>query len=171
MTRNANVVPPSLSHRFEAFIRTLDQFETIDDSLGGSDPHGMKRADYIVETGDSSWSRSLGTQPWLGPDAQPMIEILVEGLAGGADVPAEVAFREHTVEVGLRGAQPALDGLAEVLTFSGLGIAADVDADHPGARSAADDLASFASHMASKRRKRHTCGTRGRYLGLVLWVV
>jgi len=85
-----------------------------------------------------------------------VIEILVEGLPGGADVPAKVALPKHTVEVGLRGAQPALHGFANVIAFPCLRIAANVDADQPGVRSAADDLASLASHAASKKEESGT---------------
>jgi hypothetical protein len=48
MAGSGAVVAPSLTNRFEAFVRTLDQFENIDDLLRGSDPNGMKRADYLV---------------------------------------------------------------------------------------------------------------------------
>jgi hypothetical protein len=38
----------SLRGRFEAFIRTLDGFEDIDELLKGNDPPNMKRADYLL---------------------------------------------------------------------------------------------------------------------------
>jgi hypothetical protein len=60
---------------------------------------------------------------------------------------------------------------ADVLTFPGFRIAADVDADQPCAGSAANDLANLAYHFLSpKTEMPHTCGTRGRCLEFVLWV-
>jgi hypothetical protein len=38
----------SLSKRFEAFVATLDQFESIDALLQRSDLTGKKRADYLL---------------------------------------------------------------------------------------------------------------------------
>jgi hypothetical protein len=42
------MAPLSLSKRFAAFVETLDQFESIDALLQGSDPTGKKRADYLL---------------------------------------------------------------------------------------------------------------------------
>jgi len=38
----------SLKERFETFIQTIDQFESIDDRLKDADPHGKQRADYLL---------------------------------------------------------------------------------------------------------------------------
>lgn len=38
----------TLVQRFEAFIRTMPGFESIDELLKGNDPHGKKRADYLL---------------------------------------------------------------------------------------------------------------------------
>lgn len=56
-------------------------------------------------------------------------------------------------EVGLRDAQATVNRFADILGFQGLRIAADVDADHPHLRFAADDRASLSSHTASQTRK------------------
>ena len=37
----------SLRNRFEAFVRTLDGFESIYALLKDCDPHGKRRADYL----------------------------------------------------------------------------------------------------------------------------
>jgi hypothetical protein len=94
-------------------------------------------------------AETLGPQPRSRTDVEPVIKVLVEGLMGGADIASEVPLREHAVEVGLRGAQPAVNQFAELFAFSGFRIAANVDADHPHLRSAADDLTMLACHLAS----------------------
>lgn len=38
----------SLKTRFEKFISRSDRFESIDELLKGNDPHGKKRADYLL---------------------------------------------------------------------------------------------------------------------------
>lgn len=37
-----------LRARFETFIQTFDQFESIDELLKSADPHGKQRADYLL---------------------------------------------------------------------------------------------------------------------------
>ena len=49
--------------------------------------------------------------------------------------------------MGLCGAQPAVDGFADVFAYPGLRITADIDADHPLLQSAADNLASLTGHI------------------------
>ncbi len=44
---------PDLRKRFEAFIRTLDGFESVDALLKDRDPDGKKRADYLL------WDRTI----------------------------------------------------------------------------------------------------------------
>jgi hypothetical protein len=59
------------------------------------------------------------------------------------------------------GVQPATNEFTDVLAFTGFRIAAGVDADQPRAGSAADDLASFSNHIASKnKRAAHVSHTR-----------
>jgi hypothetical protein len=48
MNGTMQVARPSLRERFEAFVQTLDGFESIDALLRGGDPQGKKRADYLV---------------------------------------------------------------------------------------------------------------------------
>jgi hypothetical protein len=48
MNGTTQVARPSLRERFEAFVQTLDGFESIDALLRGGDPQGKKRADYLV---------------------------------------------------------------------------------------------------------------------------
>ncbi len=56
-----------------------------------------------------------------------------------------------------------VNGSADVLAFSGLRIASEVDADHPHLGSAADNLAGFFEpYCLLKETKRRTCGTRSR---------
>jgi hypothetical protein len=102
-----------------------------------------------------------------------VIEILAERLAGRADVAAEVAFREHFVEMGLRCAEAAMNALADVLAFAGFGIPPSIDADDPRLGSAADDLSSFPGHNCLLKREKS--GTRVAHAaarkGLVLLVV
>jgi hypothetical protein len=42
------MIPSSLSYRFEAFVQTLDGFESIDVLLKDADPPRKKRADYLL---------------------------------------------------------------------------------------------------------------------------
>jgi hypothetical protein len=96
-----------------------------------------------------------------------VIEILADGLPGRADVAVEVSLREHAVEMGLRGSQPAMDESTDVPASPGFRIVADVDADQPYAGSAPNNLAGFADHIPSQVEKCGTrVGTRGRCLGL-----
>lgn len=37
-----------LKERFETFIQTFDNFESIDELLNNADPHGKQRADYLL---------------------------------------------------------------------------------------------------------------------------
>jgi hypothetical protein len=60
-----------------------------------------------------------------------VIEILAEGLLGRADVAAEVPLREHAIEVGLSGPEPAMNEFANILAPPGFPITTDVDADQP----------------------------------------
>ena len=45
---NNEMITSSLSKRFEAFVKTLDGFESVDALLKGADPKGKKRADYLA---------------------------------------------------------------------------------------------------------------------------
>ena len=65
-----------------------------------------------------------------------------------------------------------MDEFADVSASPGFRVAADIDADQPCVGSAANDLASFTGHIPPNlgREMRRTCGTRGRYSGLVLWM-
>jgi hypothetical protein len=49
------------------------------------------------------------------------------------------------------------------------GIAANKNAHNPDARAAADDLAGFSGHGTPPVTERHTCGARGRAMGLGSW--
>jgi hypothetical protein len=74
--------------------------------------------------------------------------------------------------VGLCLAQPAVNELADVLASPSFRIATDVNADQPRARSAANDLASFAVYIPSWDEK---SGARVAHVAaaprLILWVV
>lgn len=96
---------------------------------------------------------ALRPQPRPSADVEPVIEVLANGLPGGADVATVVPLREHAIEVGMRGPEPAIHEFANVLAPPGFPVTADVDADHSHLRSTADDLANLASHLASKMKK------------------
>ena len=101
-----------------------------------------------------------------------MIEILADGLPGRADVAVEVSLRQHAVEVGLSSSQPTMNEFADVLASTGFRIVADVDADQPYARSRRIIWPVLRTIFPPKLRKRHTCGTRGRCLGLFYgWIM
>ena len=76
-------------------------------------------------------AEGLGPQPRASTDVEPVIEVLADGLPGGADVATEVPLSEHAVEVSLRGVRASVNGFADVLAVPGLRIAADVEANHP----------------------------------------
>lgn len=75
---------------------------------------GQSRADIPCEQGRVVAEAHV-TQPRPGADVEPLIEVLPDGLSRGADVPANVPLRDYVVEMGLYGAQPAVDGFADVL--------------------------------------------------------
>jgi hypothetical protein len=62
---------------------------------------------------------ALSPQPRPCTDVEPVVEILAQSLPRGSDVATEVSLSEHVVEMGLCRAQPAADGFADVLAFSG----------------------------------------------------
>jgi hypothetical protein len=64
-----------------------------------------------------------------------------------------VLVQYRSKDVPLRVASRALDGLADVLALQGLCIAANVDANKLGARSATDDLASLRAILPPKTKK------------------
>jgi hypothetical protein len=86
-----------------------------------------------------------------------VIEVLANGLPGRANVAPEALLREHAVEVAVCGPQPAVNEFVNVLALPRIRIAADIDADHLRAGSAANNLASLAGHISSQDEK---CGTR-----------
>ena len=71
----------------------------------------------LSSSSTKSSHESLSPQPRSGTDVEPVIEVLAEGLPGGADVATEVPLSEHAVEVGLCGAQGAMNEFADVFAL------------------------------------------------------
>lgn len=113
--------------------------------------------------------KTLGTQPWLGADFEPAVEILIKSLLGRIEVSPQVALTEHPVQVGLGIAQPAVDGFVQVFSFLGPGVTPHIHSHHPSARGTSDELSNLAGHKYTSGYARHTSGTRCRAMRFNYW--
>jgi len=77
--------------------------------------------------------------------------VLVERLLRRIELSPEVSLTEHLVEMSLRIPQSAVDGLVQILSPLGFGVAAAVYAHQPSTSFASDDLADFSCHKEHLR--------------------
>jgi hypothetical protein len=90
--------------------------------------------------------KALRAQSRLGAELEPAIQVLIQCLLRRVEIPAAISFAEHFVEMSLSVPQSAVDGLAQVVSPLGFGIAAIVYAHQPSAATASDDLPDFSCH-------------------------
>jgi hypothetical protein len=67
-------------------------------------------------------------------------------LLGRVEIPAAISLAEHLVEMSLSVPQSAANGVVQVISFLGFGIAAVVHTHQPSVGTASNDLTDFSCH-------------------------
>jgi hypothetical protein len=59
--------------------------------------------------------KALGSQPWFSTHFKPAIQVLIQCLLRGIQIPVAISFTQHLVQMRLCIPEPAVNGLVQVL--------------------------------------------------------